>query len=65
MAIKLFQEPIDKRHDWGGDDRTNGLPVSGERVQEFIKNTLNSKFGALYYDRTPIEGFEDHTGTNQ
>ena len=65
MAIKLFQEPIDKRHDWGGDDRTNGLPVSGERVQEFIKNTLNSKFGALYYDRTPITGFEDHTGTNQ
>ena len=64
MAIKLFQEPIDKTVDWSGDEKTNGLPVSGEKVQKFIKESLNKKFGYLYYDKEPISGFEG-TGTNQ
>lgn len=65
MATKLYQEDIDKTVDWGGDDKTNGLPVSGEKVQKFIKNTLQQKFGYLYYDKDKIEGFEEQTGTNQ
>ena len=40
MAKKIWDEPIDKYIDWGGDDNTNNLPVSGERVQEFIKNNI-------------------------
>ena len=64
MAIKLYQEDIDKTVDWGGDEKTNGLPVSGEKVQKFIKESLNKKFGYLYYDKEQISGFEG-TGTNQ
>ena len=69
MAIKLWQEDIDKSIDWGGDDQTNGLPVSGEKVQKFIKESLNKKFGKLYYDKEPIEDSSGNpiegTGTNQ
>lgn len=65
MAIKLYQEDIDKSIDWGGDDKTNGLPVAGEKVQKFIKDSLNKKFGYLYYDKDKLTGFEDATGTNQ
>jgi hypothetical protein len=35
--------------DWGHDE-SNGLPYSGEAVQEFIKETLNSKYGYFHYD---------------
>ena len=35
--------------DWGLDEK-NGLPYSGEAVQEFIKDTLKSKFGYIHYD---------------
>ena len=35
--------------DWGKDSE-NGLPYSGEAVQEFIKEQLQSKFGYFYYD---------------
>ena len=69
MAIKLYQEKIDKTIDWGGDDQTNGLPVSGARVQEFIKESLQNKFGKLYYDKEPILDSNGEkitgTGTNQ
>ena len=51
MATKLFTEKIDKTYDWGGDEKTQGLSVSGARVQEFIKDSLNSKFGKIYYDK--------------
>lgn len=37
--------------DWGNDVET-GLPYSGEAVQEFIKDTLKSKYGYFYYDET-------------
>ena len=35
--------------DWGKDS-SNGLPYSGEAVQEFIKEQLNSKYGYFHYD---------------
>ena len=53
MATKLYNNDIDKTVNWGGDpEKTNGLPVSGEKVQKFIKDTLESKFGYLYFDPT-------------
>jgi hypothetical protein len=51
MAAKLYTEDIDKTINWGGDEKTNGLPVSGEKVQKFIKETLAKKFGYMKYDR--------------
>lgn len=47
---KIYNEEINKHTNWGGDENTGGLPVSGEQVQKFIKDTLNSKVGFLYYD---------------
>lgn len=52
MAKKIYDDIINKHQDWGGDDSTSNLPVSGKRVQEFIKNTLDSKVGTIYYDAT-------------
>ena len=71
MATKLFTEKIDKTYDWGGDEKTQGLSVSGARVQEFIKDSLNSKFGKIYYDKdsTLMENGKivvaEHTPTKQ
>lgn len=42
MAKKIYDEKIGKSTDWGGDNSTGGLPVSGRRVQEFIKESLNT-----------------------
>lgn len=50
MSKKIYDEPINKNTDWGGDESTGNLPVSGNRVQEFIKNQFCNKFGALHYD---------------
>ena len=50
MAKQTWNNPIDKTVDWGGDSKTNGLPVSGEQVQKFIKNSLDEKAGVFYYD---------------
>ena len=47
---KIWDNTIDKHTDWGGDSTTNGLPVSGTKVQEFIKNALENKMGTIYYD---------------
>ena len=47
---KSYNEKINKYQDWGGDDSTEGLPVSGERIQEFIKEQLDGKAGVFYYD---------------
>ena len=43
-----YNEKINRNTDWGGDLSTNGLPVAGNRVQEFIKEELNLKSGAFY-----------------
>ena len=50
MAKQIWNNSINKHTDWGGDSSTNNYPVSGEKVQEFIKNSLDSKIGELYYD---------------
>lgn len=54
MAKNIYDEKIDKNTDWGGDESTGGLPVSGRRVQEFIKGELNGKYG---YSRVMDEKF--------
>ena len=33
MAKKIWNNPIDKNVNWGGDDSTEGMPVSGELAQ--------------------------------
>ncbi|MDE7345438.1 MAG: hypothetical protein K2N48_01710, partial [Muribaculaceae bacterium] len=49
---KVWDKDIDKNTDWGGDESTGNLPVSGEKVQKFIKDQLNSKAGCFWYDTT-------------
>lgn len=50
MAKQIWDNSIDMNTDWAGDASTNNQPVSGRRVQEFIKNQLNSKASTFYYD---------------
>ena len=50
MAKKIWDEPIGKSTPWDGDASTDNLPVRGRRIEEFIKGSLNSKIGELYYD---------------
>lgn len=52
MANKIYDKEINKYTDWGGDNSTENLPVSGARVQEFIKKTLEGKMGLFHYDET-------------
>lgn len=49
---EIWDNTIDKHTDWGGDSTTNGLPVSGRKVQEFIKSALENKMGTIHYDAT-------------
>lgn len=52
MAKQTWNNPIDKNVDWGGDATTGNLPVSGEMVQRFIKESLDGKAGLFHYDAT-------------
>ena len=52
MAKQTWNNPIDKSVDWGGDATTGNLPVSGEQVQKFIKETFDKKAGVFHYDNT-------------
>ena len=52
MSKKYYDEEINKHTDWGGDESTEFLPVKGNRVQEFIKKSLNGKMGIFHYDET-------------
>ena len=52
MAKKVWDNEIEFKTDWGGDESTSNLPVSGGRIQEFIKEQFNSKMGEFYYDTT-------------
>ena len=56
MAQKLWTEAIDKNVDWSNVDG-NGTPASGEVVQNFIKDTLQQKFGYLYQDRENLTNY--------
>ena len=62
MATKLYTNDIDKTIDWGGDAQTGGLPVSGEKVQKFIKDTLAKKFGFMYFDKDDESNFPTSDG---
>ena len=50
MAKALWEQEINKTVDWAGDTSTGGAAVSGFYVQKFIKDTLNKKFGYLYFN---------------
>lgn len=53
MAKKrTWTDPINKHVDWAGDASTENLPVCGEMVQKFIRDTLEGKMGVMYYDPT-------------
>lgn len=52
MAKQTWNDPISMNVDWGGDENTGGLPVSGAMVQKFIKDSLNTKHGASYFEPT-------------
>jgi hypothetical protein len=32
MASKYYDQEINRNTDWGGDESTGGLPVTGKRV---------------------------------
>jgi hypothetical protein len=49
MAKKYYDEDITLKTDWGGDDTTGNLPVSGGKVQKVIKEGINSKVGYVGY----------------
>lgn len=49
---KVWDKPITKDTDWGGDASTGGLPVSGRMIQAFIKESL-----ALASSKEDIEQF--------
>ena len=42
---KYYDGEITRDTDWGGDASTDNQPVSGGRVQEWLKNEINGKFG--------------------
>lgn len=46
----MYDEPIDKNIPWDGNEVTGNLPVKGKRVEDFIKETFNSKMGYFHYD---------------
>lgn len=46
--MATYDKKINRKTDWGGDSSTLGLPVAGNRVQEFIKDELNGKIGTFY-----------------
>ena len=45
MAKKYWDNDITLNTDWGGDESTNNLPVTGNKVQKVIKDSINSKVG--------------------
>lgn len=60
MAKKTWNNPIDKNVDWGGDESTNYLPVSGEMIQKFIKERLTEdKYGYFRIVDDKIQFFKD------
>lgn len=50
MSQQTWNNDINKHVNWGGDSTTGNLPVSGEKVQKFIKDTLQGKAGDFYAD---------------
>lgn len=57
MAKKYYDDKITLQTDWGGDESTNNLPVAGNRVQEVIKESINSKVGYVGRVEKTGQGF--------
>jgi len=55
MAKPIWDQKIDKYTNWAGDLSTGYKPVKGSRVQEFIRGTLEKKWGCLYYDEVKVK----------
>ena len=49
---KYYDGQITRDTDWGGDASTENQPVSGGRVQEWLKNEINGKFGVIRMSAT-------------
>ena len=49
---KYYDDEITRDTDWGGDESTGNQPVSGGRVQEWLKNEINGKFGVIRISKT-------------
>ena len=49
---KYYDGEITRDTDWGGDASTENQPVSGGRVQEWLKNEINGKFGIIRMSNT-------------
>lgn len=49
---KYYDEEITRDTDWGGDESTGNQPVSGGRVQAWLKNEINGKFGVIRISKT-------------
>ena len=47
VETKYYDEEITRDTDWGGDESTGGMAVSGGRIQEWLKNEINGKFGVI------------------
>lgn len=47
VETKYYDEEITRDTDWGGDESTGGMAVSGGRIQEWLKNEINGKFGVV------------------
>lgn len=48
--MATWDRKINRNTAWGGDKSTYGRPVSGRRIEEFIKDSLNEKIGYVYED---------------
>jgi hypothetical protein len=44
---EYYDNEIKRDTDWGGDDSTGNIPVSGGRIQEWLKNEINGKYGVI------------------
>lgn len=57
MAKKYYDGDITLSTDWGGDESTGNLPVVGHKVQEIIKDSINSKVGYVGLVEKTGQGF--------
>lgn len=55
MSKKTYTGEINKNTEWCGDSSTRGLPVCGQSIEDFLKKTINGKFGEIYYDEPTVK----------
>lgn len=57
--MNIWNEDINKHVEWGGDSSTQYMPVSGKKVEKFIRETLQSKLGYIAKIGNKYYGFSD------